>query len=143
MSILSTRSVKPVHLAAAVALVAAGTWGGSALAAGSDAKPSSDDTGTVTSSAGQRAAGPAYVYKKKDYTVGAGSSNSATVFCPRGYKVSGGGVQTATTDLVVNETRPADGGDSDSVADDGWISYTINPSGAESAATTWAVCAKV
>ena len=141
MSHLSTRSIKPVHLAAAVALVAAGTWGGTALAAGPDEKPTS--AGTASKAAALRAPGPAYAYKKKSFTIEPGATSSATVFCPAGYKVSGGGVQTTSFGLRVNETRPEDGADTDSVVDDGWVSYVENPSASASSAVTWAVCAKL
>ena len=141
MSYLSTRSVKPVHLVAAVALVAAGTWSGTALAAGPDEKPHT--VGSASKAAALRAPGPAYVYKKKDFTVEPEATSSAQVFCPAGYKVSGGGVQTTSFGLTVNETRPVDGADTDSVVDDGWVSFVENPSSLERSATTWAVCAKL
>ena len=142
----SLRFTTPVRLAAVVTLVAAGTWGGTALdaGAGADDKPAVAPAAD-SSASNARGGGPAYVYKSKVFTVpgGAGNLGNAVVKWPSGYKVSGGGVQTGSSDAIVNETRPVDGNDGDAAPDDGWISYVINPSASDQTHSVWAVCARV
>ena len=127
-------TVKPVHLAAAAVLVV-GSWGGATFAAASDG---SAEKAPVTNARG--GANAPLVYKTKTFVVPANSFNNGIATCPAGYKVVGGGVSPEGVTATVNDTRPYDKADADSVPDDAWIAYVINPDGVNINATTYAVC---
>ena len=121
----------------------AGTWSGTALAAGG-----SSDKPAVAPGRRKRRLGRACrrsglrLQDQGLHRAGRGPGQRLRR-CPLGYKVSGGGVQTGSTDAIVNETRPLDGNDADAAPDDGWMSYVINPSGGDQTHSVWAVCGRV
>lgn len=133
-------TVKPTHAIVVTAVVAATAWGGASVASGADsAKPS---VAPVPSAASAARAGAALVYPSKSFTIANNNLQGASVKCPTGYKVVGGGIGETSSDAVINETRPWDSGDSDSIPDDGWSGFVTNPSSAQQSATMFAVCKK-
>jgi len=92
-----------------------------------------------------RAAGSVPGYQ---YVVSASIANPnnaqtfGSVFCPDGRPVTGGGVFhfSGSVNAEVNSTFPIDGGDADSVSDDGWGAWVNNHSGAASSFQVWAIC---
>ncbi len=124
-----------LYFAAATTLVAA-SWTGGSWASESDAdtaanassrpaKPAFDTTTPVIT---ERAAAGGLRYRSKLFSLGGGEAGGGSVGCgPGGYRAVGGGVQTPTLQEIVNESRPYDSPRGDTVPDNGWIAYIINP----------------
>jgi hypothetical protein len=67
------------------------------------------------------------------------------VQCPRGTRVTGGGVDTSGNDkdLEVVSSFPRDGGDRGSRPDNGWFGRASNDSGSPEEMTVYAVCTRL
>jgi hypothetical protein len=87
--------------------------------------------------------GGAYVYKTAKKKVAVGHAEQKKTGCPKGTRVVGGGVGAAGDHGVeVGATKPADGGDKDSKADDAWLGRESNSSSKRTVMKVTAVCAR-
>jgi hypothetical protein len=123
-NVIATWQVALVVLAAA----AIGGVGGALAVGGKSDAPKR--TVTVQSRGGKK-----YVTN----SVPAVDNSRVQARCPKGTHVSGGGAGTGNFAGDVNESKPYDGGDADSVPDDGW-SARFNDTGGLLFTDVFAIC---
>ena len=88
-----------------------------------------------------------HFYGQKTVDVAANRQVGARKKCPRGTHVVGGGAFSSAgfnggAGMMLNSSNPFDGGDGNSIPDDGWIAYVdvFNPAPSDDF-TVYAICA--
>lgn len=139
----TSMSVRPAQVmsvgALAVACWAGATW----VASGDDGNAAPLErkravaSGTSTSAAGN------WVYKSKSFDVDANSAASGLVKCGKAsFKAVGGGVETSTLGLLLNESRPWDGPGGDTRPDNGWSGWVVNRDNFASSFRVYVICSR-